>query len=1813
MATIDSLDIQIAGSVQKANRAIDSLITNLGRLANSLKIDTSGLEKIGKSLNFSGIDKTAKNMQSQAKKVSKSMSQITEQYKDLGKGFEIKGSTQQIQKQIDALTNKLANAKLAKDDFEASGKTNLGGYETAVKNVIKYTNQIESLKKQLEGLQTAQPKLDFNTTGIEEAGHKVSEVTEKIKTATIPQSAFDYNADAMKAVFGEAAAGIENWSQATQKFGANAGAVLNQATSKTDELKARTEQFEQSLKNLQTPPINTDNINVLQRELAKSEANFEKLRTKLANGIAMGRISANVDDKGFRNLREQMALAEKKGEALREKIKHVQQASTQTSTGAKKLGDSVKSASKSFAGLASSSTKAIKPLNNLGNSFRSLLRVILPILGIRQLFNWGKQSMQVASDLTEIQNVTDTTFANMSYKVEDFAKTSIEQFGLSELALKQYSSRFQSMGVTMGIGAPLIGQANSNLSKLTDGYIEASDSMADVSLNLTKLTADMASFYNVEQDVVAEKLASVFTGKTRPLRDFGLDLTQATLQEWALKQGMDANMQSMSQAEKTMLRYQYIMANTAAVHNDFSRTSGSWANQVRILSQNFQQLAGIVGGVLVNAFKPVISAANAAMSAIIAFAKVISNALGKIFGWTYEEGGGGIAQDFGGAAEAADDLAGSTGKAAKNIKEMKAGLRAFDELKTISMPDSDSGGGGGGGGGGGAGGAGEDGGQWVKGESILKQFESDIDSLYDLGKYIGQKLTEAMNRIDWESVYEKARNFGTELANFLNGLISPELFGAVGTTIAGALNTALHFLDSFGTDFDWENFGNSIAAGINDFFDTFDFELLANTLNTWANGLLDTIITYLRKVEWEDIGTKIGEFLEKINFIQIGKKMGIALWEALNAGIEFYKGMFTAAPIETAIITILTATKTLSKIKPAAKLLSDNVMGILSKSLTSATGQIKIGFSTGNPFGGLINASKSAVKTIQSELSQLSTGMKLSIGAATMVGEFALIRNGISDLISGPDSFGALVVSIGEIGVAAVAAKTILTGVFGAAGPIVAAITGVAAAFAGINAAMQEMADNSAIGQFSTALGELSDSVSRETDSIKERLDKTKEDIESAGAAEAAMARDLAEEYSELSQKAGLSADEKERLKTVSSSLAEIIPGLKGYIDDETGVLNIQKETLDKLIAGYESLAKKKAAQEALVDAYKAQYDAQMNVKHAQDGYNEAFDKYLSNAGIAPAIIDDIANGQLDLNQALVDFENSPKEFLQKYGVKDYGTLRKAVNGLNEEMESYSKTLSDAQETEKKAGENVEYLNGVIEDNEKKIRQMTEAELANKKATAGFQQSVSNLKTEFSGFGASISQEFAEILALDEMDGGNMAETIKAAFEKMKNQTQLSSGELKTLFRTFGVEMSNEFIQALSQKEPEVQASVTAIFADMSAVVKPSIDDLKKVFSAIGTELPDEVIKGLSGKDAYIQQSIINTLSNLKIGMKLTEPSLLQLFSELGWKVPDELIKSIASEDVNVQGAAIETLGALQTAAEEKGVEIKDLYNAFGSETINQLINSISGLSEETKKTALDLIGQLMVAADDQREPIISKLKELGIEFDESFISGISDSTEKARIDKAGKDLPETAYNGANSANKINEMAEIGKNMLRGFLNGLSDSELMGQVVSQANAMADAAKNAAQKRLDEHSPSKVFEKIGKFTVEGYNAGIKRNVGETYSIVNDWFKGVSSYKVPEFKAYKPANLIPKMDFSENKPLGAEIGDMSTSLQADINATMASRENELRQQNQLLREQNELLRMIYEKPALSDDAVFNSARRGQQKYQSRTWKTGWAGVD
>lgn len=459
-------------------------------------------------------------------------------------------------------------------------------------------------------------------------------------------------------------------------------------------------------------------------------------------------------------------------------------------------------------------------------------------------FSKIKDAIDISSSLTEVENVVRTTFGNYEKLIQDFSKTSIQDFGMSELTAKQVASRFQAMGTAMGF---------------------SQGKMADMSLQLTKLTADMASFYDMEQSDVARNLQAVFTGETEPLRKYGLDLTQATLKEWAMKQGLDADISSMTQAEKTMLRYQYVMANTAAAQGDFARTADTWANQVRILKQSFEQLASIIGGALINAFKPFVKTLNAVMQKVIDFATTVTNALGSIFGWKFEISAGGLADDWSDAAGSAADIADSTGQAAKNVEKMNKGLRAFDELNLITTPDNSSGSGSVGSGGGGASGGGASGGL-VQVDTIFKDYESQIRSLRELGAYISDALSDAMESIDWDRIYSKARNFGKGLADFLNGLITPRLFGDVGMTIASALNTAIYTALSFGEEFDWHNFGESIASGINNFFSTFDFRSLAQTLNTWVDGIEESIKTALEEIDWETVISGIGDFLKELDF-----------------------------------------------------------------------------------------------------------------------------------------------------------------------------------------------------------------------------------------------------------------------------------------------------------------------------------------------------------------------------------------------------------------------------------------------------------------------------------------------------------------------------------------------------------------------------------------------------------------------------------------------------------------------------------------------------------------------------------------------------------------------------------------------------------------------------------------------------------------------------------------------------------------------------------------------------------------------------------
>ena len=323
----------------------------------------------------------------------------------------------------------------------------------------------------------------------------------------------------------------------------------------------------------------------------------------------------------------------------------------------------------------------------------------------------------------------------------------------------------------------------------------------------------------------------------------------------------------------------------------------TWANQTRILKQQLEQLGSVLGGTFINLLKPLVSALNQAMSHIIAFAQTVSNALGKIFGWKFEVNGG-VAGDLEDGEDAAGGIAGDMDDAADSAKKLNKQLRAFDELNTINLKDKSGSGSGAGGAG-----AGEGFGEWVKTDGMFKDYESDINSLYELGKYIGDALKNMLNDIDWDSIYEGARNFGKGLAEFLNGLISPELFGALGRTIAGCINTALHFLDSFGETFDWANFGLSLATGLNEFMYAIDWETALSAAKNWGVGLATALNTFLTNTDFNEVGATIANALNTAVLFAFsfadtfdGANLGQAIADTING---FFKTFDFAKLAET--------------------------------------------------------------------------------------------------------------------------------------------------------------------------------------------------------------------------------------------------------------------------------------------------------------------------------------------------------------------------------------------------------------------------------------------------------------------------------------------------------------------------------------------------------------------------------------------------------------------------------------------------------------------------------------------------------------------------------------------------------------------------------------------------------------------------------------------------------------------------------------------------------------------------------------------------
>lgn len=329
-----------------------------------------------------------------------------------------------------------------------------------------------------------------------------------------------------------------------------------------------------------------------------------------------------------------------------------------------RLSKSANKTSTSFSGLAQKLAQKISTTRTLVSVFQNAANTMA---------DWYNES----NEYVETLNLFNVTMDEGADKAREFAESVSNLMGIDPKEWMQYQGIFKN---------------------LTSGFGVASDKANIMSQNLTQLSYDMASFFNPTEGVAEsfDKLSSAMSGQVKGLREYGIDTTVATLQEYALSKGIDAKVRSMSQAEKSMLRYNYIMEQSRdlGIWNDMARTIVTPANALRILNAQLTQMKRAMGNVIsviVTQFIPYVQA-------LVEIVRDAANAIANMLGFNlsdYEAKIPNLDQALG-AEDAEDSLGGTSDK----LKKIKKQLMGFDELNILSSPDSDSGASGGASGGG---------------------------------------------------------------------------------------------------------------------------------------------------------------------------------------------------------------------------------------------------------------------------------------------------------------------------------------------------------------------------------------------------------------------------------------------------------------------------------------------------------------------------------------------------------------------------------------------------------------------------------------------------------------------------------------------------------------------------------------------------------------------------------------------------------------------------------------------------------------------------------------------------------------------------------------------------------------------------------------------------------------------------------------------------------------------------------------------------------------------------------------------------------
>lgn len=377
-------------------------------------------------------------------------------------------------------------------------------------------------------------------------------------------------------------------------------------------------------------------------------------------------------------------------ESLNELISGINKATTslgklekKSTDASKKTQASMREANLEISKMGDNANKTAKQLTNFGNSFDFVKSAVASVKKLSKLFDTVVQKAVDYSEELNLFNVifknnmsdVGTEFSDAGLEAERFQQTLHEAFGTNLLETRRFQALFQSMGENMGI---------------------VTDKAEVMSSNLTKLTYDIASLYNASEKDVGQALkAGIYAGQTKPLRQFGIDVTQTSMQPIMNELGLDKSISELTQAEKQILRYISVLRQASSSHGDFANTIESPANQLKIFKQQLVECQIALGNLFIGAYARILPYANALLMVI----KEVARAIASFFGMKIEDYNSGIASSYEDLGDSLDDVGASAGSASNAVKELNRQTLKFDQINNIKSPTPKSGSSGGGGGG----------------------------------------------------------------------------------------------------------------------------------------------------------------------------------------------------------------------------------------------------------------------------------------------------------------------------------------------------------------------------------------------------------------------------------------------------------------------------------------------------------------------------------------------------------------------------------------------------------------------------------------------------------------------------------------------------------------------------------------------------------------------------------------------------------------------------------------------------------------------------------------------------------------------------------------------------------------------------------------------------------------------------------------------------------------------------------------------------------------------------------------------------------